>query len=186
MVEIMNFKKIIEKEHNKLGGGKPYIQTSKSEALYAIKWIDKIKPNILLEVGTAFGGMSRIIKSCLPNIKLYSLDMVVDNAKSPVWPKKKEDIGMKAPDSVIKLYGDAHDLDKFLLEVKPDMVYHDDGHSNEIIELNLKQCYESNIKYVILHDSHKRRLRKIIENNPYYKEISYFKDEVGISLLEMK
>jgi len=168
-------------------GGSPYIQLSKIEALIICNWLKKFNPNIMLEIGTAFGGSAKIFRSALPECKIITVDLPPSINSKSLWIKKKEDLGKFLSNDIIQEIGDISEcMPKLIEKYKPDIVFHDDGHGDEIIRLNIKQCYEGNIKNVIVHDSHKSWIRKFFSNNDYYNEIYYYKDIRGVSILGRK
>lgn len=171
-------------------GGSPYIQITKLEADFICRWLKNLRCNTLLELGTAYGGSALLIKTIIPTIKLITFDINIDKADyikiQKNWPTKSN-IGILLPKDVKLELGDIRkDLPNLINKYKPDIIFHDDGHTPNIIQTNIKQCYYGDIKYVIVHDSHKQHMRDYFIDNPYYDEVEYYMDSRGVSILRRK
>ena len=192
----MTLKEIVYDLKEELGD-KPYFQMTFLEALSFAKWLDKIKPKTVIELGTAYGASGRLIQTVIPNVKLITIDLpVAENVSGKynkynfgryIWVKHKEDLGKFLLDGAEIIEGDGCVLLPELIEkYNPDLVFHDSSHKFEVVTLNIKQCYEGKVPWIVVHDSHKSYLRPFMKNNDMYEEVFYMKDRAGLSVLKLK
>jgi hypothetical protein len=194
----MNKKETIQNLIKEMGGGLPTIQLTELEALTIINWIEQINPKSILELGTAFGGSGKIITHFFPDIKFITLDLPPEEVVAGkfgqynkngkyIWCRSKAEVGKYLPKTAIQLYGDGCKiLPDLLKEYNPDLVFHDSSHIFEDVKINIEQCYEHRVKWIIVHDSHKQYLRAFFNDNPMYSEEYYIRDSRGVSVLKLK
>ena len=138
--------------------------------------IESIQPRIIVEMGTALGISGVVMLKATSRAKLITIDNLQDGLTEENW-------GKHLPPEVIKIWGNAEEvLPRVLEEYKPDLVFLDDGHSYEVISINLQQCREARVKHVIVHDAGSPEVRRaILEVDP---KATIMKGNKGVALLK--
>lgn len=135
------------------------------EYITLISFIKKIRPTTLIDIGTYLGSSGYILGTCCDSIEnIYSIDNIDSSDYYPKPETPKEEHGMYLPNNAIFLKKgyDNGVLDR-LIEKHPDaFVFWDAGKNPLKVLGQFKISYENNIKYIALHDTNLKRVRKVI------------------------
>lgn len=166
-----------------------------NEYLLLIEFINKIRLEVIIDVGTYLGASGYILGTCCDSIKkIYS----IENTNSPeYYPKPeatKEEHGKYLPNDAIFLRNGYEDgvLDS-LIKTGDEFVFFDAGKNSIKVYRQIELSYRNKIKHIAFHDSGKiqrtvRRAIKRAEKIGWYKIIEEnIKScpKKGISILEL-
>lgn len=166
-----------------------------NEYLLLIQFINKIRPEVIIDVGTYLGASGYILGTCCDSIKkVYS----IENINSPeYYPKSeaiKEEHGMYLPeDAVFLKNGYENGVLDSLIKTGDEFVFFDAGKNSIKVYRQLELSRENKIKHIAFHDSGTiqrtvRRAIKRAEKLGWYKilaEDTKSCPKKGISILEL-
>lgn len=164
-----------------------------NEYMLLIEFLDKIKPEVIIDIGTYLGASAYILSKCCN--KTYT----IDNINSPEYYEKPEAtkeehskyIDRKNTTFMTKGYDNG--VLEGILQFHPDaFIFWDAGKNTYKVIRQLELSYNNNVKYIAVHDSGTvqrtvRRALKRAEQLGWYKII---KEDIiscrnkGISILE--
>lgn len=167
------------------------------EYLLLISFINKIRPKILIDIGTFKGSSGYILGTCCDSIeKIYSIDNINNNNYCEKEGVTKEEHGIYLPKEAIFLKeGYEVNLPQILSLYKPEevFIFWDAGKNSMKVNHQLMLSWSYGIKYIAVHDSGEqqktvKRVIKHFENEKIYKII---KEDIvsnpkkGVSILEL-
>lgn len=165
-----------------------------NEYLMLIRFLDKIKPEIIIDIGTYLGASAYILSKCCK--KTYT----IDNINSPEYYEKpespKEEHGKYIDKSNTTFLTKGYDNGIFdnLIKMHPDaFVFWDAGKNTYKVLLQLELSYKNKVKYIAVHDSGRKQRtvrRALMRANQlnWYKTIEEDVDSCpkkGLTILEL-
>ena len=167
-----------------------------NEYLLMLEFINKTKPDIILDVGTYKGASGYILKNNLSLATVYS----IDNTDSPnYYPKEeatKEEHGMYLPKDVLFL---KHGYEVHVPEIveknhgKKIFIFWDAGKNSFKVMNQIEMSYKYKIKYIAFHDSGKvqRTVRRAIKRAEQLGMYKILKEDIescpkkGLTILQL-
>ena len=165
-----------------------------NEYLLLIDFINKIKPDTVVDIGTFLGASGYVIGTCCESIKnLYSIDNINSPEYYPKPEATKEEHGKYLPDNAIFLTcGYENYVLKDIIKQHPDAFVFWDAGKNTLKVINqLKMSYDYNIKYIAIHDTGLMRVRKAIRRAERMKWYRIIEEDIesdpdkGITIMEL-
>lgn len=163
-----------------------------NEYLLMIDFINKKKPEAIIDIGTYLGASGYILGTCCDSIKeVWS----IDNIDSPEYYEKeeatKEEHGKYLPeDSVFITDGYQKNLEG-LIDDGTEFVFWDAGKNTMKVFDQIKRSRNLKIEHIAIHDSNKKSVRRAIKQcikRKWYKIIDEDIEscpEKGITILQL-
>jgi len=134
------------------------------EYLLLIGFIKKIQPDTIIDIGTFMGASGHILGTCCDSIKnIYSIDNINSSEYVDKEETSKKEHGKYLPEgSVFLTDGYNNNLEKLIKLYPNAFVFWDAGKNTIKVIGQLELSYNNNIKYIALHDTGLRRVRRAI------------------------
>lgn len=147
------------------------------ELLVLSEFIREHKFKSMFDLGTFYGVSGYIIGTSSPNTKtlvssdISEIELALGRNKSHKYDYK--DYGKYLPKDALFIKGDFRlIMDDILKQYKPEFAFIDDGHTSRAVGLQLEICWKNKIKYIAIHDTNLRKVRRAINfsiTRNYYK-----------------
>lgn len=176
-----------------------YSQTQRSinasEYELLIKFINKIKPRTVVDIGTYLGHSGYILGTCCDSIEyIFSIDNIDSREYYPKMEATKEEHGKYLPKNAVFLtMGYERGIFDDIINKHPNaFVFWDAGKNTAKVIRQLELSYNNNVKWIAIHDSGKkqrtvRRAIKRVESLGWYKTVEEDIEscpEKGVTIME--
>jgi len=144
-----------------------------NEYLLLIKFINKIRPDTIIDIGTYLGASGYILGTCCDSIKkVYS----IDNIECPNYCEKdeakREEHGKYLTSDMIFLKNGYENNLTNLIKSKNEFVFWDAGKNSEKVLNQIHMSHNLGIKYIALHDVNVKSVKRVIN---YIKDLYLYK-----------
>lgn len=161
-----------------------------------IRFINKIRPDTIIDIGTYLGHSGYILGTCCDSIKhIYSIENTLSEEYFPKEEAPPEEHGKYLPKNAVFLTHGYNNgvLDELLKKHPNAMIFWDAGKNTYKVYGQLVLSYKNKVKYVAFHDSGKiqrtvRRAIKKVEKLGWYVRIEEDIESCpkkGISILKL-
>lgn len=135
-----------------------------NEYLLLTKFINKVKPEAIIDIGTYLGSSGYILGTCCDSImEVWSIDNIDSPEYYPKPDATKEEHGKYLPeDSVFITDGYEKNL-AGLIDDGTEFVFWDAGKNSMKVIDQFKRSYDLKIKHIAIHDSNVKSVRRAIK-----------------------